>query len=217
MNYADGIEKLSIYFSGSKYEKEVIQAKKNFFADVGVDDKESERYERWMNLFFDWYLFTRPVSGTRLPPAKFSLEIDEFQQLHGEEKQVFVQLSQCQHSLLQFIKDKGSYVLFKDLFRKQKVKVDNNEFILTLEKGDICDTRLIPNPDSDIFQLSKGFCCHPREANRFILKEVKRLNKSEPSEQQDFQVMLVRMFFKMEQYNHLRVDQIYTLESKVRF
>ena len=28
MNYYDGIEKLAIYFSGSKYESEVIEAKK---------------------------------------------------------------------------------------------------------------------------------------------------------------------------------------------
>jgi len=215
MNYNDGIEKLAIYFSGSKYESEVVEAKKLFFADVGIDDKESERYERWMNIFFDWYLFSRPISGTSLPPAQFALEIDEFQQLHGDEKKVFTSLAKCEHSLLQFIKSKGDFVFFNDIFRKKKVKVVDNEFVLTLEKGDICDSRLIP--EEDHFYFSKGFCCHPREANRFILKEAKLLKKAEAHEQQAFQINLIRMYFKMEQYSHLKVEQIYNRESKVRF
>jgi uncharacterized protein YneF (UPF0154 family) len=215
MTYSDGIEKLAIYFSGTKYKDEIVDAKKHFFSDVGIDDKESERYERWMNIFFDWYLFTRPVTGTSLPPAQFALEIDEFQQLPTEEKDIFINLAKCEHSLLEFIKTKGDFVYFKDIFRRKKVKVVNHEFVLTLEKGDICDTRLIPYEDSFVF--SKGFCCHPLQARRFILKEAKKLKKSPPAEQQEFQIMLVRMFFKMEQYSHLKVEQIYTRESKVRF
>ncbi len=215
MNYGDAIEKLSVYFSSPAYEKEVVQAKSQFFGDVGVDDKESERYEQWMNIFFDWYLFTRPISGTTLPPAQYALEIDEFQQLHGDEKRIFMNLAKSEHSLLQFVKIKGDFVVFKDLFRRRKVRVVNNEFSLTLEKGDICDARLIP--DEDHFFFTKGFCVHPLEASRFILKEVKKLKKAEPSAQQSFQLELIRMFFRLEQYGHLRCDQIYTRDSKVRF
>ncbi len=215
MNYGDAIEKLSVYFSSPTYESEVLQAKSHFFADVGVDDKESERYEQWMNIFFDWYLFTRPISGTTLPPAQYALEIDEFQQLHGDEKRVFSNLAKSEHSLLQFIKIKGDFVFFKDLFRKRKVKVVNNEFVLTLEKGDICDARLIP--DEDHYFFTKGFCNHPLEANKFILKQVKALKKATEEEQSAFQLELLRMFFKMEQYSHLKCEQIYTRDSKVRF
>ena len=215
MNYGDAIEKLSVYFSSPAYEEEVLKAKSGFFGDVGVDDKESERYEQWMNIFFDWYLFTRPISGTSLPPAQYALEIDEFQQLHGDEKRIFMNLAKTEHSLLQFVKAKDDFVYFKDLFRKRKVKIVNNEFVLTLEKGDICDARLIP--DEDHFFFTKGFCNHPLEVNKFILKEVKSLKKSEAKEQQDFQLELIRMFFKMEQYSHLKYDQIYTRDSKVRF
>lgn len=215
MNYGDAIEKLSVYFSSPAYEKEILQAKSQFFGDVGVDDKESERYEQWMNIFFDWYLFTRPISGTSLPPARYALEIDEFQQLHGDEKRVFMNLSQSQHCLLQFIKVKNDFAYFKDLFKRKKVKVVNNEFTLTLEKGDICDARLVP--DEDYFFFTKGFCSHPIEANKFILKEVKALKKAEPEQQQVFQIELLRMFFKREQYSHLKCEQIYTRDSKVRF
>jgi hypothetical protein len=215
MNYGDAIEKLTIYFSSPSYESEVLRAKSEFFGDVGVDDKESEQYEQWMNIFFDWYLFTRPISGMTLPPARYALEIDEFQQLHGDQKRVFLNLSKTEHSLLQFIKVKNDYAFFKDLFRRKKVKVVNNEFTITLEKGDICDARLVPEEDQ--FYFTKGFCCHPLEANRFILKEVKALKKAEAIEQQEFQINLLRMFFKMQQYSHLKLEQIYTRDSKVRF
>jgi len=215
MNYGDAIEKLSVYFTSATYEAEVLKAKSEFFGDVGVDDKESERYEQWMNIFFDWYLFTRPISGTTLAPASYALEIDEFQQLHGDEKRVFMNLAKSEHSLLQFVKVKNDFVFFKDLFRRRKVKVVNNEFSITLEKGDICDARLIP--DEDHFFFTKGFCCHPVEANRFILKEVKARKKAEETEQQAFQIELLRMFFKMQQYSHLKCDQIYSKDSKVRF
>jgi hypothetical protein len=215
MNYHDGIEKLSIYFSSPQYENEVLNAKKEFFGEVGIDDKESDRYEQWMNIFFDWYLFTRPISGTNLPPSQFALEIDEFQQLHGDEKRIFNNLARSEHSLIQFIKIKGDFVYFADLFRRKKIKVLNNEFSLTLEKGTICDARLIP--EDKCFVFSKGFCAHPREVNKFILKEIKRLKKSSPKEQNDFQLELIRMFFKMEQYSHLKFEQVYTRDSKVRF
>lgn len=215
MNYGDAIEKLSIYFSSPTYKKEILAAKSEFFGDVGVDDKESERYEQWMNIFFDWYLFKRPISGTTLPPAQYALEIDEFQQLHGDEKRIFMNLGKTENVLLQFIKIKGDFVFFKDLFRKRKVKVVCNEFVITLEKGDICDARLIPE-DSHYF-FTKGFCVHPNEANKFILKEVKALKKAEQEAQEAFQIELIRMFFKMEQYSHLRCDQIYSRNSKVRF
>lgn len=215
MNYSDAVEKLSVYFSTPSYEKEVLEAKSEFFSDVGVDDKESDRYEQWMNMFFDWYLFSRPLSGTSLPPAQYALEIDEFQQLHGDEKRIFHNLAKTEHSLLQFIKVKGEFVWFKDLFRRRKVKVVHNEFVITLEKGNICDARLVP--DEDHFFFTNGFCCHPTETNRFILKEVKALKKAEPEQVESFQLELTRMFFKLEQYSHLRHDQIYTRDSKVRF
>ena len=215
MIYREAIEKLSIYFTNNKYKDEVLSAKRVFFGDVGIDDKESNQYEQWMNIFFDWYLFSRPITGSSLPPASFAMEIDEFQQLLGEDKSLFKKLAQSEHCLLQFIKVKGEYAYFKDLFRRRKCKIVNNEFTITLEKGNICDARLIP--EEDFFCFTNGFCVHPPEANSFILKEVKKMKKASEDDHEAFQIELLRMFFKMEQYSHLKLDQVYTKESKVRF
>ena len=215
MMYDEAIEKLTLYFTSSKYEQEVLQAKSEFFRDVGIDDKENDRYEQWMNLFFDWYLFSRPLTGSSLPPARFAMEIDEFQQIINGDGKIFEKLSNCEHSLYQFIKVKGDEVHFKDLFRKKKRVVMDTDVALTLEKGAICDVRLIANGDK--FSMAKGFCSHRMEANKFILKEVKSLLKADEDKQEPFLLELIRMFFKMEQYSHLQFDQVYTRHSKVRF
>ena len=215
MNYLDAIEKLSIYFSSDSYEKEVLAAKADFFGDVGVDDKESDRYEQWMNMFFDWYLFSCPLPGTSLPPAKYALEIDEFQSLESEEKAIFQDLAKTEHALLEFIKVRGDIVWFKDILRRRKIQVAHSDLLTALEKGDICDARVVPS--GDIYLMTKGFCLHPAETRRFILKEAKALKKAGEEEFEKLQVDLVRMFFKLQQYGHLRHDQIYTRDSKIRF
>ena len=71
MNYSEAIEKLTICFASSRYEKDLIKAKRVFFKDVGINDRESESFERWMNLFFDWYLFSRLyLEPVKLRPKK---------------------------------------------------------------------------------------------------------------------------------------------------
>ncbi|MEM7646771.1 MAG: hypothetical protein AAF203_07680, partial [Pseudomonadota bacterium] len=72
-------------------------------------------------------------------------------------------------------------------------------------------------PEDDHFYFTKGFCTHPTAVNKFILNEVKSHKKADPSTYPALQLELIRMFFKMEQYSHLKFDQVYTRESKVRF
>ena len=150
-----------------------------------------------------------------MPPSKFALEIDEFQRVMGDESDIFDKLSGCAHGLFQFIKIKGDYVYFKDLFTGKKKVVVNTEFAMTLPKGAICDFRLVS--DDKIFYFTKGFCSHPIEANRFILKEIKECKKAGIEKQEDLLLDLMRMYFKLEQYNHLESEQVYTRNSKVRF
>jgi len=215
MNFFAAIDQLSVYFTSKKYEDEVLEAKAEYFRDVGIDDKENERYEQWMNLFFDWYLFSRPLKGLTLPPALFALEIDEFQALM-KDREVFVKLSQNTHSLYQFIKLKGESSIYKDLLKNKKCVVQNSAFSVTLPPGAICDFRTVQDENGDL-QVTKGFCAHPMDASKFILKQVKNHRKAPAEEQEALLLKLVRMFFKLEQYSHLESSQVYTLESKVRF
>ena len=143
MQIDEAIDKLSVYFTSPKYEGEVLAAKAEFFGDVGIDDKESDRYEQWMNLFFDWYLFSRPLQGMSLPPARYALEIDEFQQLMNGSADTFESLSQSAHGLHQFIKIKGDKVYFKDLFSGKKKIVNDAKYAITIPKGTICDFRVV--------------------------------------------------------------------------
>jgi len=62
VNIETALDNLAIYFTSNKYQKEVLEAKAEYFSDVGIDDKENQRYEQWMNLFFEWFLFSRSVN-----------------------------------------------------------------------------------------------------------------------------------------------------------
>ena len=216
MNFDAAVDQLAVYFTGKKYEQEVLEAKAEYFRDVGIDDKENERYEQWMNLFFDWYLFSRELNGLSLPPARFALEIDEFQRVMEQDPVVFRQLSVSSHSLFQFIKVKGDISYFKDLISGKKKKVKNNSFAETLPKGAVCDFRLVSDSTGDLYS-TKGFCAHPMDASKFILQQVKENKKASERDKEALLLQLVRMFFKLEQYGHLESSQVYTHESKVRF
>ena len=63
MTFNDAIEKLSIYFTSPKYEEEVLSAKATFFRDVGIDDKENDRYEQWMICFLTGICFRDPCQA----------------------------------------------------------------------------------------------------------------------------------------------------------
>lgn len=215
MIFHSAIDQLSVYFTSKKYEEEVLGAKAEYFRDVGIDDKENERYEQWMNLFFDWYLFSRPLEGLSLSPSLFALEIDEFQS-QMKEREVFVQLAEGSHGLFQFVKIKGDQSFYKDLLSNKKCIVQDSSFSMTLSKGAICDFRTVRDSDGNL-HVTKGFCSHPMDASKFILKQVKEHRKSSLEDKEALLLKLVRMFFKLEQYSHLESAQVYTLESKVRF
>lgn len=210
------LDNLAVYFTTEKYQKEVLEAKAEYFADVGIDDKENQRYEQWMNLFFEWFLFSRPLNGLSLPPARFALEIAEFQEVMKSDLGIYKSLSTSRHSLFRFLKVKKDTAYFTDLISGKKALVKGSSFAETLPKGAICDLRLVELESKELF-CTKGFCAHPLDSEKFIKKQVKEYKKKSQQEIEVLLLALVRMFFKLEQYGHLESSQVYTFDSKVRF
>jgi len=216
VNIETALDNLAIYFTSNKYQKEVLEAKAEYFSDVGIDDKENQRYEQWMNLFFEWFLFSRPLNGLSLPPAQFALEIDEFQQIMDGNLELYRKLSNSHHSLFRFVKIKKDGSYFVNLLTGKKVLVKGSVFAETLPKGAICDLRLVELDSKDLY-CTKGFCAHPLDSEKFIKKQIKEYKKKSSKEIESLLLSLVRMFFKLEQYGHLESSQVYTFDSKVRF
>lgn len=216
MNYEPYLEKLIQHYTTGDYEPEVQEAKKYFLKSAGVFDEESVDLEMKMLQFTDWYLMTRPLSGKVVPPSSYCLDDEKFT-ISEEEERFFQNISHHRHSLFSFIKVKGDDVHIKDLFSGYKLVLEKSPVVVGFDKNEIFETRLIPHEDSFVF--STAFCIHPAGASKYILQEVKALLKNKDHsfhDRDDLMFRLFKMRHKIEQYKHIRLEQIYTNDPKLK-
>ena len=75
------------------------------------------------------------------------------------------------------------------------------------------EARLIPFEDTWAF--TPGFCFHPVEARKFIMSEIKRHKKDSDLNPEELMLQLIKMRYRSERYRHVRVDLIYSHDSKM--
>ncbi len=213
MTYDHCIEKLTEYFSGSKYKAEVIKAKEGFFNDIGLNESDTGDFERNLNLFFDWYLFTRPLKGTLLTPAKLALNLDGFP-LSADEKPFFEAMAEARFSLFEYIKTKGSDHYVKDLLENKKITIKNSSVVLAMNKRSIFSAHVVVDNKNNY--LSSAIVCHPLEVRKFIIDRIKKTSTNY-EERWQLIVQLIKMYFKLDRYPHVKHTQIYSDSTNMRF
>ncbi len=211
-NYADLIQKVLNHFAGAQFKEEIRMAKIQFFDNAGILDENSPSYDLRMNQFFDWYFFTRELAGIGQTPLECYHVARELR-FTAEELALIENLKNHRHSLFEFLKIKDGDVHLKDLLKNEKMIVKQSPWIYGFESEEIFEARMIPVNGSWLF--TKGFCFHPKEARKFILSEVKRHRKDADLNPEDMMLRLVRMRYKFERYRHVKVEMIYSNESKV--
>lgn len=214
MSYEQCLEKLTEYFSSSKYQKEVVKAKEQFFGDIGVSETDTTDFERHLILFFDWYLLTRNLQGTLLTPAKMALDLEGFV-ITPEERPFYEALSQARFSLFEYSKSKGQDHYARNLFTGEKIVVKKSTVNFLIPKGTIFSTHYVSDKQNNFF--TNGLICHPLETRKFILEQIKKAQKQSYEEQVTLIYSLTRMYFKLDRYPHVTHQQIYSLNSAVRF
>lgn len=214
MNYDQFLEKLTEYFSSAKYQKEVVKAKEQFFGDIGVSETDTSDFERHLTLFFDWYLLTRPLQGTLLTPAKMALNLEGFE-MSQDSRPFYEGLAGAKFSLFEYIKSKGQDHFAKNLFTGEKVVVKKSAVNFLIPKGTIFSTHYVHDKQNNFF--TNGLICHPLETRKFILEQAKKAYKLSHEEQVALIYSLTRMYFKLDRYPHVTHQQIYSLNSAVRF
>jgi hypothetical protein len=217
MNYEPYIDRLMQYYTSGSYLNEVQDAKENFFEKAGSFDEASLDFELRMAQFVDWYLFTRKMSHTDRVAIEMVLDDPEFG-LDEESRAHYLNLRNSRHSLFEFQKLKGDDVYIRDLFTGFKYVIHKSRVTQGFNKDEYFEARLVPFAGGFVF--SSSFCFHPSVVSKFILKEVKRINKLPEEEQAVAREEAIARLFKMkhkhEQYRHLDVQQIYSNESKLR-
>ncbi len=219
MTYEPLIDEILQHFSSGIFSDEVVGAKKQFFDLAGVFDEESDGFEQKMTQFIDWYIFTRPLQSTGLSPI----------QMIGQEKGDFFSneftsqdlkyLSSGRHSIFEFLKLKNKDIYLRDLLANEKIVIKNSLVTVGFEKEQLFESRLFPYGDTFVFGTS--FCFHPPRASRYIFKEIKRVRKlkdveERAREQESLIIRLFRMRYKIEQYKHVDLQEIYTNKPRLR-
>ncbi len=206
------IEKILNHFVSESFKDELITAKKEFFENAGTLDENSEHFESRMAQFYDWYFFTRELSGFGQTPLNACQMVRELR-FSQEELATLEVLKQQRHSLFEFIKIKNNDIFIKDLLANKKLIVKQSPYVFGFDPDEVFEVRLIPQGDSYVF--TRGFCFHPESVKKFILDEVKR-HRKDPDLDSDFMMLrLIKMRYKFEQYKHVRPELIYTNEGKL--
>jgi hypothetical protein len=213
--YDNLLDRLTLFFTGERFKSEVAAAKKEFFDEAGVMDEENQAFDMRMTQFLEWYLFTRPLFEAGMIPAEYALQLDEFE-MRADERPFFENLAGVRHSLFEFLRIRGEDIHIRDIFLDKDIVIYSSPIRIGFNRNEIFDARLIP--DGENFDFTKGFCFHPTEATKYIIGEVKRLQKIEDSALNEaFMLRLLKIRYKYEQYRHLKLEYVYTNDKKVRF
>ncbi|HAG90288.1 MAG TPA: hypothetical protein DCL41_00350 [Bdellovibrionales bacterium] len=206
------------HYTGPGYEEEVGQGKLQFSEWAGAFDETSPLFELRMAQFSDWYVFTRVLGNRNMTPIEASLNDSSFQ-VTEEERSQLQNLRNNRHSLFEFLKLKKNDVYVKDLFNGLKYVIKDSLITAGFDSREYFEARLIPHNDGFIF--SNSFCFHPEDVNRFISKEIRAVKKSKEIPLDEGRENLILKLFQMkckhERYKHLKLKDIYSNNSKLKF
>ena len=199
---------VEVYSSGDFYE-EAKRAKAEFFRVAGEVAQGSDQFETKMNNFLDWYLFERPLSNQEITPVKAFL-LDFSAELSLGEKKVFEDLTESRNSVFELLRIKDQDLYVRDLFDKEKYVVEDYDLAGGFTKGDIFQGRLLRFQDRYVF--NDAFVFHPKEAKKFIQKQIKKVRYLKEVHRLKLMHSLSAMKIKSEQYGHIDIKHIYSDE-----
>ncbi len=206
------VEKILAHFAGESFKDEVRMAKSQFFDNAGVLDETSPQFELRMSQFFDWYFFTRELTGFGQTPLE-AVHMTRELRFTSEEMELIEKLKAHRHGIYEFQKIRESDIYIKDLLRNKKIVVKSSPWIYGFDSQEYFEARLIPFGDTFVF--TKGFCFHPSEAGKFILAEIKRHRKDADLNPDEMMLRLIKMRYRFERYRHVKVDMIYSNDGKM--
>ena len=213
-------EKIMSVYAEGRYRIELHKARAQFFEWAGQFDEASNDFEVKMSLFMEWYLLDRKFPDGLCPIEKVS---DDIKDLSVEEIKIMEGLQESSHGIFEFIKQKkDNKILIKDLFDNQKYVISDVSVMSAFSKELYFEARVLELNEE--LSFSGSFCFHPPQANKYILKEfkaLKKLTKKMPDEETAVEKKVVlnklfRMKHKSEQYKHIKIEQIYNNESKIK-
>lgn len=210
-NFQKCIEVVTNEFTSGDYFREVYEAKKEYFDELGTISEDDPDFENQMDLFMGWYLFDRPLNKHELPPVILYFRKNQTT-LPDAELETFRALTETRHSVFELLKQKSDGLYLRDVGNGKKFEVEETKFRAGFSKGDLFEARLIPNSGKYLF--ASGFCFHPKEATKFIESQMKKIREEDHAQRTKLLRKLGQMKNKHLRFPHIDVQYIYTMNPK---
>jgi len=128
-----------------------------------------------MGLFLEWYMFDRKDPGNGKTPFESLLAQNVDGGLSGELKNVQIFTDNI-HGLFVVKKIRGDEVVALNLLDDKKYTVKEKEGKFMFHKDDLFEGRIILMDGN--YYFTGNFCFHPKEVEKFIKGEVKKINST---------------------------------------
>jgi len=151
---------------------DILEARREYQKFSGEIYEDDRSYEARMGLFLEWYVFDRIVPGKE----KSLLEIFLSSNGDGGGSEEFKNggdFSNNINGLFIVKKIRDDEVVALNLLDDKKYSVKENEGKILFHKNDLFEGRIVRIDES--YYFSPNFCFHPKDAEKFIKSEVKKI------------------------------------------
>lgn len=207
------LQKLIEYYTGVDFLDELNNAKKDFFENSGTLDESNSNYNLRMHQFYEWYFLTRPLKSYMKTPLAACDQHRDLRLTEDDIKSIEILKNTHQHLLFEYVKIKNNIIYVKNLLTNKKTEIEQGHFVFGFDSKEFFQARVVEIEGKKYFLDS--FCFHPESSQKFILSEIKILQKNPDLSLEDLLLRLNKMRYKFEQYKHVRPEFIYTNDNKL--
>ena len=152
---------------------EILEAKRDYQKLAGEIYEDDRSYEARMGLFLEWYIFDRQGPGNGKTPLEILIAQNSDGSLPNELKNVQYFTNNI-HGLFVIKKIRNNDVVVLNLLDDKKYSVKEKEGKFLFHKNGLFEGRIV-SIDGDYY-FSGNFCFHPKEVEKFVKGEVKKIN-----------------------------------------
>lgn len=152
---------------------DILEAKRDYQKIAGEIYEDDKSYEARMGLFLEWYVFNRHSFGEGKTPLDLLIENNVAGGLPDELKNI-KEFSNNINGLFLVKKIRDNEVVVLNLFDDTKYNVKENAGNFIFHKTDLFEGRIVLFEGN--YYFTGNFCFHPKDAEKFIKSEVKKIN-----------------------------------------
>lgn len=209
----NSLQKLIGYYTQPQFSDELQMARREFFDNTGSLDENNPNYSLRMQQFYEWYFLTRPLNSYMKTPLTVCDQHRDLR-LSAEDIWSIELLKQSQtHSIFEYIKSKDGVIHLRDLMSQKKIQVMQGQLVFGFDSREYFQARIVKI--ENLYYFLSSFCFHPESVQKFILSEVKLLQKNPDLSLESLLLRLNKMRYKFEQYRHVKPELIYANENKL--